>query len=457
MATPTGTGRQRFDFTDATVIGNVASGPASGGGSDELLVRLVDDQFQDLMKAIQAGPPKSPVMTVNIASSQFSALMAAIANLKSPTPTVPTPTAPIPKFIIPSDPLADLRKSMAASGKELSALANSIDGVVEKLVERVRGGKEQANVKPGFSPTFNNAATSKFTGGDAASLAVNATKNTAVEGLSSVAGRFIPTLAAVDVAASGVASVFRTATSAVQTFGEAARKVASNDGIGFMTTGLNAASDALGKIPVVGKVFSAGLDLASAGLTTFKSVLDAFTARGRELAKYNPQIAFAAAQADVRRIFADIREANQNAARYADLILKSQQLEESFQRALQPLKEAIMNLLIKLTPVAQGVADGIGKTLNFLTGGSSNVNSLDQLLWFVANASNEQIQRVVDRLKDNTAVVEGIYDAIRARQMGDGDPRKMLDDMLDTAMNLPLEPPAAARSRDKDGMKFPLS
>lgn len=228
---------------------------------------------------------------------------------------------------------------------------------------------------------------------------------------------------------------FQFAKVAIQQLGEAAVRVAKNDGFGLVTQGLDAASDALGKIPVVGKAFAVGLDLASAGLKAFKGTLDAMADRGRELAKYNPQIALASAFADVRKIFADINEANRMAGKYADLIAKQQRVDEEFQKALMPLKEALADLTIKLMPAVSQMARNLGALASYFTGGRENGGTFVDL---IRDVSDNTLLVIAEANKNNEKALEAIRKEIERRGEERASQENFWQDMKQAMDDLPI-------------------
>ena len=414
MSTQTqGIGRQRYDFTDADVsvtgvqatTGGQAT-PGGGGGGSNLVqsVEIVDAQFKLLMAGIAdpktiadtqfthliavldsiavntAGTGSSKkTQTVRVVDVQFQALMGSLRMLISRAGGGPSQTK------IPYRDAATLVELVDEQFQKLVAAAGS----AKKAIPPNMGGAAQGRTGDGFWSNFGNVfkQATRLTSPKGLRAGRRAQKRAGLDlvkrgrslsakggPLAKIGGKAMQMagglamkaagpLAIAEVVAQVVASGFKMASSAVKLFGEVAVKAAGNDGIGILTTGLNAASESLGKIPIVGQVFAAGLDLATAGLNTFQSVLKAFTARGRELARYNPRIAMAAATADVRKIFADIREANAGADKYAKLILKQQDIEEKFQRALQPFKDAVMDVLLKMAPTLEVLAPIVGDLL----------------------------------------------------------------------------------------------
>ncbi len=352
-------GRQRFTFIDATVEGELVSasggpggGSGGGGGMPDYAAQLTDI-FNELRfhgSALDSLDITSQNQLIGF-TDQLSVCILTLESIDTkidmlgrgggmnPTPTPGVPTA---------DPVVKIDSPYVA--------LNPVQ--FRTLLDAIRDGKSPN--QPGRKPPVVNPPKT-----DVQDLYDKA-KQFKAEGLGltnpkgivggMAGGKVGGVIGAADMIAEQLVKPIQFARTAVMGLGEAAQKLARNDGIGVMTQGLDAASAALGKIPVVGKVFAAGLDLASGALQAFKGALDSFAARGRELAQYNPRIALAAATADVRKIFADIREANQMGSRYADLILKQQEVDEKLQKALMPLKMALADLTLKMVPIVEWIA-----------------------------------------------------------------------------------------------------
>lgn len=474
------TGRQRFDFSDADVTiysasnGNGAS-PSSGG--DEQLVRLVDDQFKDLMDGIKNGGSRVGIQVVELTSPQFTGLFNAIKTGGGGGGPKPGPN-PLGLREIHVVELVDnqfkglmdaITGTKGQGGRAGVPNPNNVpnnprgpDGFWENIRNLFRRGQSITN-RSGIGRTarlktrrlgmsLRKKGKALSAGGGAFGKAAGGVAQFAGGALLRAAGPVGIAVSAVSAALDAVTDVFKATTAAVKFFGEAAIKVAKNDGIGLLASGFNAAADAVGKIPVLGKVFAAGLELASAGLTTFKAVLDAFTARGRELAKYNPRIALAAAQADVRKIFADIREANQNAGKYADLITQSQRLDESFQKALQPLKEAVMKILIKFGPLLEYTATGLGAIVGKWVGVTKTPAEIA-----IEQASDNLAEGMAKGTKEQVAALKLILEALQKQNEDPANGASVLQGMVDIARNLPLEPGGPPpKGNVKDALRFPL-
>ena len=128
----------------------------------------------------------------------------------------------------------------------------------------------------------------------------------------------------------------------VYAMGEAASKVAGNDGLGALNVGVENAAKGLEDVPVVGKYFAAELRATVAPLNAFTKTVDAFNTRARELAQFNPVIGMAAARSDMRRIFSDMEEGRRMQGQYALLVTQKTNIDVQTQRIMTDIKTALL-------------------------------------------------------------------------------------------------------------------
>jgi hypothetical protein len=133
----------------------------------------------------------------------------------------------------------------------------------------------------------------------------------------------------------------------IQNTGEVAKKIAANDGIGAFTKTVDTAANAMEKIPIVGTAAGQALKVFTTTLNTVNEVVGAFAGRGRELRMYDPAIAQAAANADVKNLKLDMQEAARFSAQYVKMIEGEQRINAAWRRATDPIRFKIMELLEK--------------------------------------------------------------------------------------------------------------
>lgn len=119
-----------------------------------------------------------------------------------------------------------------------------------------------------------------------------------------------------------------------------AKDIANNDPVGAFTKGIDEAADAVGKFAPVSREL---LKTNSAMVKAFDQTTKAFIERGRELARFSPQIAGAVARQNVREIRSDIREADRLGPSYARVQDKYGELMAMLKEILLPLKEFILD------------------------------------------------------------------------------------------------------------------
>ena len=145
--------------------------------------------------------------------------------------------------------------------------------------------------------------------------------------------------------------------------------------------GIELASTALSKLGPYGMAAGAALQaVGKVGLAASETVA-AFVARGRELSGYSGQLAGATAQADVRSMVADIREAQELGPQLAAMIDNQSKLETSFRELLLPIKEWLLgflnegiNFTLKALPDVLELLNGILQGVTLGTGRSASID-----------------------------------------------------------------------------------
>lgn len=124
------------------------------------------------------------------------------------------------------------------------------------------------------------------------------------------------------------------AVSGIETLGESARGIARNDVLPGVERGL---------ISLGGH-----FEVAGTAIREFRETVGAFTDRARELAGYDSRIAGATANADVRKVNADLRESQRVGREYARLVDAQSRLETKMQDLLGPVKEFVVGRLVTI-------------------------------------------------------------------------------------------------------------
>lgn len=175
--------------------------------------------------------------------------------------------------------------------------------------------------------------------------------------------------------------------------GRAGAAIADNDLLGAVTTSAHAAAGALSLIPVVGPPLAAGLEIATASVKGFAAVVGAFNERAEQLAAFSPELAVAKAQADVRTLMADIREAQTLGPDYARMVEVESQVMIEIRELLMPIKKALLESVVILmeslrdwAPILAEVLKEIASILNqifkflisILPGGKDAVKAMEE-------------------------------------------------------------------------------
>jgi len=260
----------------------------------------------------------------------------------------------------PLDPQAryEFAKSVQNMTAELEDLAKATKSVVDEERRRVAEQKRldderKAYDKAGKDNLVNSSARA-FGGATGNVIATGYSQGKVLaDPKSTMLGKLGAVVAIADAAGSAAAESIHKFNDGVVSAGEAAKKIASNDGFGALNVAVDATARGLEGIPIIGKTLGESLKTVTTGLNVFNSVLGAFAERGRELGKYNGTIATAAALADVEKLMADIREGNRASKEYAELIRAQTKVEVNMQEALLPIKLAIMRWL---EPLAKDMA-----------------------------------------------------------------------------------------------------
>lgn len=142
-----------------------------------------------------------------------------------------------------------------------------------------------------------------------------------------------------------VLSPFENMQRALNFAGEAAKKVAGNDGFGLVQQGLEGTASVLENIPIAGAFAAGALRTVGTAAKVAVDTLNAFAERGKELAKYNGGLALGQANQDLYRTFADMREANRLERGLSQMIQKQTEFDASMRGLLMPLKEWALNYM----------------------------------------------------------------------------------------------------------------
>ncbi len=218
---------------------------------------------------------------------------------------------------------------------------------------------------------------------------------------------------------------------AVQQAGDNARKLANNDTLGLVSGAAEGAAASLEKIPVVGKLQAEAIRTATAAVSEFTKTVDAFVERGKELSKYNADLAAANAQADVRRLEQNIAEADRLGKSVSRLTDAESRLDDTFREVMLPIKQLIAEILADLVEPAADII-GIAKPA---------IVTLLELVKSILDAvrSANPLNRVRDGISSVRKLVDGESD--------EGQLNSIMEKFLGAGGAAPaLAPPAAGRA-----------
>ncbi len=146
------------------------------------------------------------------------------------------------------------------------------------------------------------------------------------------------------------------AASAIRGMGRTAVEFVNNDPTAAMRRVTDGIIETVDKIPIVGEALTALPKVFLAVGDAAGALKDAFLQNARKLENYSGAISAAESLADVRHILADINEAQRTGPRLAQLVTLQSQIEVEFQRAMVPIKEDLLELLVPLVGTAAEMA-----------------------------------------------------------------------------------------------------
>jgi hypothetical protein len=137
---------------------------------------------------------------------------------------------------------------------------------------------------------------------------------------------------------------------------------------------------------------------------------EALVARGKELKNLDANLALASAQADQRKLMADLREANRTGENVGNLIDTKSRFETGIQDAFTPIKDGVARILNTLLTLVEktGVLEVLQVTGELIGAALSNMSD------FVTGRWDKIVERMFEELP------ERIADAITGRNKKDG-------------------------------------
>lgn len=317
----------------------------------------------------------------------------------APVPVPPAPPAPQPSGTGPgptANPSGKTGNQPGPSPVSPAALAatNKQIEAQNKLITSIGQVGKHFGMLGGFLSNILGLAVKGGAGGDTASL----------RSLGKAAGTVGLALDVGEMAGSLATAPIKMFSKAVDTAGQAASKLAGNDGLGALTTVADGVADTLGGIPIAGQFFQASIKAVTGGLNMFKSVIDSFAGRAKELSGLNPLLAQAVAETEVQKFFADMREANANQEEYRDLIYAQAKLDRQWQDAITDIKKQLVPYLVKGATFMTGMVKIIPAVLKKLMDILSFLPMVGKV-FKLGKAMVDQIVEInelLEKIKDNT-------------------------------------------------------
>lgn len=236
-------------------------------------------------------------------------------------------------------------------------------------------------------------------------------------------------LIALEIAARVAAKGMDAAAKGIENQGRQAALLASNDHMGLFNNAIDTSVSALGEIPIVGKALASSMNLAAAPVRAFTAAVDGFVQRGKELSKYNSDLAAAGARSDVRRIQSDLKESQALGKELSRLTESQSQTDANLRELLLPIKEAIASLLAEVSDVGKEVT-GI-------------VKEFAPVIKFIVQVAAALPMEALKILGD---VIRGIKEALKKwpfnlqfEDQNKGDLNQMMKDLFDSIQMQPAQ------------------
>jgi hypothetical protein len=186
----------------------------------------------------------------------------------------------------------------------------------------------------------------------------------AIEGGVQAAGK------AFDFLASGV----KLARDDIRLMGDMASRVAANDGLGaVLKAGDHLASGIESTVPIIGKFAGELVRSQLEIVNAYRTAVNSFVERGKELQQYSPALSVAGTRANLRGTLGDIREARELGPQLARMIDLQSRAESEMRQLILPIKDllirmlntplsALVAVLVKVVPLVEKVIKGAAET-----------------------------------------------------------------------------------------------
>lgn len=189
--------------------------------------------------------------------------------------------------------------------------------------------------------------------------------------------------AAIDKAADVMAGGVKQVRAGFEEAGKAARQLASKDAMGLFEGHVERSAKMMEKVGPAGKVLAEGVRAAAVPVQEFTKTVEAFVQRGQQLAAYDSRLAAANAQADVKRVMSDIKEAEAMGESLGRLTDAQSDIQSDMREILMPIKKLLSEVLAAVAeklaflvdlakdigvPAIEKIADGIRHLIDLAEG-----------------------------------------------------------------------------------------
>ncbi len=191
-----------------------------------------------------------------------------------------------------------------------------------------------------------------------------------IEGLTELAG---PIGMAI-IAFEGIGKAGEMVAGLIRGIGDAGASIVRNDPGTIMKGAAQGMIRWLDEIPIVGRAVTALPKVFLAVGDAANSLKEAFLQSAQKLSQYSGALSAAEAMAEVRHVLADLEEAQRIGPRLSRVVELQSQTEVEFQKAMVPLKEELLELLIPvmeatltMAKMLHEVTDGVHGGVDFLS------------------------------------------------------------------------------------------
>jgi hypothetical protein len=239
-------------------------------------------------------------------------------------------------------------------------------GLIEQLLSHLGGGKIASALgfgggsKPGaVTPSPAGGVAKAGASGGTATAAGGAEAAGAAGALGGIAAAAGP-VALVALAANQAASSLRNMKGMVDALSSSAEGLAKND-LAQVQAGLDEFGEkVIGSVPILGDLANAQIGLIKSIISIPDKLSNAFIQQAHAISPYSGAIAGSEAQAEIRSIRADMREANELGPDMARLIDAQSRFDNSMRELILPIKKFLVEVLAeRLEMIAKLIEIGV--------------------------------------------------------------------------------------------------